>query len=248
MQRRGLSFRELLTLEMIGLAGLIILSYLVLVAYPKAVSAPATSQEPIQPVSPKVLSTPTPPPTWTPTNTPTITSTPTQTPTRLPTETPTATPTWPPTPTSMPTQTPTPTPTTTPRATRSANPFTCETSYRQPEYQQAWSGVAGRVQDLDGNPLPGYHAQVECPSVGVFTSRAGENAVYNAFYKSKAAWEQACNSAEYQAMEIRVQLFNDRPDANGTYRAVSELLMVNLLGNRSGSLGYVTCTLNWEGW
>lgn len=251
MGRRGLSFRDLLILELVGLAGLFFFSYLVLVAYPRELSNSASRQEPIESVAPTATSTSTPPPTWTPTDTPTITSTPSPTPTRQPTQTPTVTPTWPPTPSTTPTIIPptsTVTPTTTPRATRSPNPFTCETTYKPPEYQQAWSGVAGHVQDLDGNPLPGYHAQVECPSVGVFTRRAGENELYNGFYGNEAAWEQACNSANYQAMEIRVQLFNDRPDADGTYRTVSEMIKVALLGNRSGSLGYVTCTLNWEGW
>ena len=58
----------------------------------------------------------------------------------------------------------------------------------------------------------------------------------------------AYNPAAYQAMEIRVQLFNDRAGADGEYKAVSEQVIVKLGGYASSSLGYVTCTLNWEDW
>jgi hypothetical protein len=102
------------------------------------------------------------------------------------------------------------------------------------------------VQDLDGNPLPGYYAQVKGPVNG--TVRAGEDPRFNAIYGSDAAWEQHQNHAAYQAMEIRVQLFNDVPEADGTYRAVSDVVVVQLGGYASASLGYVTCTLNWEDW
>ncbi len=176
-------------------------------------------------------------PTWTPTHTPTITPTPGPTNTRTPTLTPSATPTFP--------ATRTPTPTTGP--TRSPWPFTCEVELRRPEYD-SWSGVAGHVQDLEGNPLPGYIVQVQCPGAGTFTPRAGESERYNGIYGSQAAWEQACNPASYQTMDIRVQLFNSFPESDGTYRAVSEAMTAKLGGYASGSLGYVTCTLNWEDW
>lgn len=179
--------------------------------------------------------------TWTPTHTPAATLTPSPTNTRKPTPTPSVSPTFPPT------VEPTPTETTTPRATRSPWPFTCEVDLRRPEYDK-WSGVAGHVQDLDGNPLPGYHVQVQCPGAGTFTPRAGDNERYNVMYGSEAAWEQVCNPTRYQDMEIRVQLFNNYPNADGTYRAVSNVLAVNLGGYASASLGYVTCTLNWEEW
>lgn len=108
--------------------------------------------------------------------------------------------------------------------------------------------MAGHFVDLDGNPLPGYHAQVHCPGAGTFTPRAGDNNRYNLMYGNEAAWEQACNPGQYQAMEIRVQMFNDRPGADGNYRVVSEQLIVELGGFASRSLGYVVCTLNWENW
>jgi hypothetical protein len=135
----------------------------------------------------------------------------------------------------------------TPRATRSPYPFTCEISNRRPEYDR-WTGVAGHIEDLEGEPLPGYHARIECPGAGTFTKRAGGNNRHNLIYGNEAAWEQACNPTTYQAMQVRVQIFNDQPDADGSYRAVSEQLIVDLPGYASGSLGYVVCTLNWEEW
>ncbi len=175
------------------------------------------------------------PPTFTPTNTPTITPTSPPTPTRTPTKTPTITPTWPPTPTP------------TVRVTRSAYPFTCEVFYRRPEYGGQWSGVAGDFEDLDGNPLPGYHVRVECPGVGAFGLTAGDDPTYNAIYGSEAAWEQACNPVQYQRMEIRVQPLAMYPEADGvTWRQVGEEVIVQLPGYASGSLGYVVCTMNHE--
>jgi hypothetical protein len=108
--------------------------------------------------------------------------------------------------------------------------------------------VAGHFEDLDGNPLPGYHAQISCPSVGVFTHRAGDNDRYNLMYGNQASWEQACNPTRYQAMEIRVQMFNDQPGADGTYRAVSDQIIVGLGDYANRALGYIVCTLNWEEW
>jgi hypothetical protein len=119
--------------------------------------------------------------------------------------------------------------------------------YRRPEYG-AWSGVAGHVQDLDDNALPGYYVKLEGPVPNLPARRAGEDPRINAIYGNDAAWEQGYNPGAYQAMEIRVQLFNDRPGADGEYKAVSEQVIVKLGGYASSSLGYVICTLNWENW
>lgn len=205
---------------------------LIAVLNPFSLSTLAT---PIAFVTETPTSGPTKPLTWTPTNTPTITPIPGPTNTRTPTLTPSMTSTWPPTATP------------TPRVTRSPWPFTCEVQLRRPEYNE-WSGVAGHVQDLDETALPGYHVQVQCPGAGTFTSRAGESERYNGMYGSQAAWEQGCDPSGYRVMEIRVQLFNSVPEANGTYRAVSEQMIVKLGGYASGSLGYITCTLNWQDW
>ena len=135
-----------------------------------------------------------------------------------------------------------------PRVTRSPFPFTCQVKRRPPEYEIPWSGVAGHVQDLNGNALPGYFVKVECPSAGIVSLGAGQDVRFNQFYGSAAAWEQACDPTAYREMEIRVQLFNSRPETDGTYKAVSDMLYIELYGNRSTSLGYVTCTLNWQEW
>ena len=222
-------------------AGFLGLTIVTLIAYTIVLVDPHVSYNPFppaaEPETPAIagLTTPTLPPTWTPR--PTSTPRPTNTPraTYTPTGSPSPSPTWPPTFTP------------TPRITRSAYPFTCEVQLRRPEYD-AWSGLAGHVQDIDGNPLPGYYARVECPGVGEFNLGAGEVERYNLMYGSDAAWEQACNPIAYQAMEVRFQLFNNRPSADGTYRAVSEQMSVELPGYMSASLGYVVCTLNWEEW
>jgi hypothetical protein len=184
---------------------------------------------------PTSTETPTPGvPTWTPT------STPTELP---PTNTPRPTATFTPVPTFPPTHTPTPTDTATPRATQSPWPFTCEVELLRPEYED-WSGVAGHIQDLDGNPLPGYFVKLEGP-ISVPAVRAGENSRINAIYGSEAAWEQPYNPSAYQAMTIRVQLCRLLTDE---CQVVSDVITVELGGYASGSLGYVTCTKNWEDW
>ncbi|HIE39186.1 MAG TPA: hypothetical protein EYH30_02405 [Anaerolineales bacterium] len=217
MNQRGSGLFNMLSLVLVGLTGITLICYLVVLVYPTVFFNPFPPGREIGLVSPTPTPTPALPPTYTPTNTPTIT------------------PTWPPTPTP------------TPRATRSPYPFTCEVEYRRPEYD-SWSGVAGHIQDLDGNPLPGYHVKTEGAGLSPPAVRAGADSRINTIYGSDAAWEQAYNPGAYQAMGIRVQLFNDHPDPDGSYRAVSDVLTVNLPGYASGSLGYVVCTLNWEDW
>jgi hypothetical protein len=233
MNRRA-SVLNILSISLLGLTLITVACYLLVLINPYMALNPFPPGR-IGQVTPAPEGTPTVdvPPTWTPTSTPTVTSTPTPRPTRTPTAIPSPTATWPPT------NTPTP------RATRSPYPFTCEILYRRPEYDH-WTGVAGHFENLDGIPLPGYHAQVECPGAGTFTSRAGGNERFNLIYGNEAAWEQACNPAQYQPMEIRVQMFNDRPSADGTYRPVSERMIVQLGGFASRSLGYIVCTYNWE--
>jgi hypothetical protein len=183
--------------------------------------------------------TPTPPiPTWTPTNTPTITPTPGPTNTRTPTLTPSVTPTFMPTFTFPPTNTPTP------RVTRSPLPFVCSVDYRVPEYG-LWTGVAGQIEDLDGEPLPGYYVVVEGPG-NPPAIQAGRDARINSIYNSEAAWEQAFNPTAYQAMDIRVQLCRPNPDPSQPCIAISNEVDIHLGGYASSSLGYVTCVKNWE--
>jgi hypothetical protein len=179
-------------------------------------------------------------PTWTPTLEPTATETPPAEGTRTPTKTPTVTPTF------RSTSTPV---SPTPRATRAAWPFTCEVDWRRPEYGSPWSGVAGHVQDLDATPLPGFYVQVECcQGCGVKAVQAGGDPFYVAMYGNQAAWEVACDATGYVPLEVRVQMFDSMPDDQGVYAPVSEQTVVTLGGYAGTSLGYVTCTLNWEDW
>ena len=244
MPSKRLSIFDWLTVATLGLSVITLLGYLVLFIHPYVFFNPYPPPRPaeIAAATATPASSPTPPPTYTPTGTPTVTLPPSPRPTRTPTRMPTATPTWPPTPTQTPTQT------TTPQPSRSPLPFVCELAYQQPPYTSPWSGVAGHFQNQNGNPLPGYHAQVECPGAGTFTLRAGADERLNNIYGNPAAWEQSCNPTAYQPMEVRVRLFNDHPDPDGTTQQVSELVIVQLRGDIYGSLGYVTCTLNWQGW
>jgi hypothetical protein len=182
--------------------------------------------------------------TWTPTPIPTETPIPPPTNTRLPTLTPSVTPTFPPPP---PTATFPATSTPTPRVTRSADwPFTCEVQLRRPEYGNPWTGVAGQLQDLDGNPLPGYLIRVEGPIPNLPPLQAGADQRINAIYGNEAAWEQAFNPGAFQEMEVRVQVFV--PVGENLGEAASDVVTVNLRGYASSSLGFVICTLNWDDW
>jgi hypothetical protein len=114
-----------------------------------------------------------------------------------------------------------------------------------PEYG-AWTGVAGHLQDLDGNPLPGYLIKVEGPIPNLPPIQAGADGRINAIYGSEAAWEQSFNPGAYQAMQVRVQVFV--PVGANVGEAASDVVVIDLRGYASSSLGYVTCTLNWDDW
>jgi hypothetical protein len=142
--------------------------------------------------------TPTPTPwrtaaaTWTPTTTPTVT--PTAPPSFTPTVTPTPGPTTPP-PTRAPTATPTP------RVTRSPYPFTYDLSYETPIYGCAWTGVAGTVEDIDGNPLEGYPIHVWGGGIDTVVYSGGKPAY------GTSGWEQFFNNAPMEVNGVfRVQI------------------------------------------
>ena len=170
---------------------------------------------------------PTPVPTWTPTNTPTITPTPLPSKTATRTLTPSVTPTFPPT------RTPTP------RVTRSPWSFTHEMRLGFPQYGCSWTGVAGQVEDLDGNPLTGYPVHVWGAGIDVVVT-SGTDARFNTIYGHQAAWEQFFDSTP-KSMEIRVQLHDPyRSD----HPPISEEVVISLPGYCGGALGYVTFTQN----
>lgn len=231
---------NLLAVLFLGLTGVLTLAYLVVLVNPYVPYNPFPPSHirawaELSP-TPTATFTPLLPPTWTPTPTGTATPIPSPTATRTPTPTPSPTPTWPPTPTP------------TPRVTRAPYPFTCEVEYRSNPYGIPWSGVAGHLQDLDGNPLPGYNIGVTCPGLETMNSVAGADARINLIYGSDAAWERACDPSAYRALEIRLRVYDKYPNPDGTYRAVSDWVIVQLGDWSTRSLGYVTCTLNWDEW
>lgn len=185
---------------------------------------------------PTSTSTPrvTPIPTWTPTLVPTDTPLPLPTDTPGPTLTPSTTPTFPPSPTFPPTATPTP------RVTRSPRPFTYDVTLRSPQYGGcSWTGVAGKVEDLDGNPLSGYLVHVWGAGLDEVLV-AGANQRFNTVYGSEAAWEQFFGPNP-KAMEVRVQLHDPfRED----HLPVSEEIVIDFPGYCGGALGYVVFTKN----
>ncbi len=170
--------------------------------------------------------------TWTPTVTPTVTPTP------PPSFTPTVTPT--PAPTDLaPTPTPTPTETSappTPRVTRSPYPFTYEIFYETPLYGCAWMGVAGTVQDIDGNPLTGFPIHVWGGGIDTVVY-SGDKQLYG-----DSGWEQFFNSAPMEARGIfRVQIHaRDNPN----HPPVSQEIVLNFPGYCSGSMARIVFTKN----
>lgn len=188
-------------------------------------------------VLPTATETPTPGvATWTPTHTPTK-SPPTDTPT--PTLTPSVTPTFPPSPTFPPTATSTPTASPTPRVTRSAWLFTYELSLRSPQYGCSWTGIAGHVQDLDGNPLIGYPVHIWGAGIDVVVT-SGSDARFNTIYGNQAAWEQFF-APEPKSFQARVQLHDPYRDA---HPPISEEIVIDMPGYCGGALGYVVFTQN----
>jgi len=130
--------------------------------------------------------------TWTPTVTPTVTPTPPAS--FTPTITPTPEPTTPP-PTRAPTATPTP------RVTRSPWPFSYEVTYETPYYGCAWMGVAGTVEDIDGNPLTGYPIHVWGGGIDTVVN-SGDKQVYG-----DSGWEQFFDSTPREVNGVfRVQV------------------------------------------
>lgn len=163
------------------------------------------------------------PPTWTPTATATVTPTP------PPTFTPTVTPTPSPSPTLKPTETPTP------RATRSPFPFTYEIQYETPYYGCNWAGVAGIIQDLDGNPLQGYPVHVWGGGLDLVVY-SGDKTMYGA-----AGWEQFFNNYPIEISgEFKVQLH----DKNAPHAPLSEQITLDFTGYCSKSMAYIVFTKN----
>jgi len=108
-----------------------------------------------------------------------------------------------------------------------------------PQYGCSWTGVAGHVQDLDGNPLIGYPVHVWGAGIDAVVN-SGADARFNTIYGNKAAWEQFFD-AKPKPMEIKVQLHDPYRD---DHLPISEEIIVNMPGFCGAGLAYVTFTQN----
>lgn len=219
---------NLLSLVMLGLTVITLLCYISIAINPFLPFNPFPPDR----VGAFVVATETPlptvpPATWTPTATPTITPTP------PPSFTPTITPT--PEPTSPP-PTRTPTPTVTPRVTRSPYPFTYELTYETPLYGCSWMGVAGTVQDIDGNPLIGYPIHVWGGGIDTVVN-SGSKQMYG-----DAGWEQFFNNQPQELKGVfRVQIHSrDNPN----HPPISQEIVLDFPGFCSQSLARIVFIKN----
>jgi hypothetical protein len=110
---------------------------------------------------------------------------------------------------------------------------------QSPQYGCSWTGVAGIVQDLDGNPLIGYPVHVWGAGVDVVVT-SGADARFNTIYGSQAAWEQFFDGSP-KSMEVRVQLHDPY---GSSHLPISEEVVLNFPGYCGAGLGYVVFTQN----
>lgn len=216
---------NVLTYVMLGATACLVVFY-TLIGFSVYNPFPPPTLAAMLPVETPTPGGPTRPPTWTPTNTPTITLTPGPTNTPTITLTPSTTPTFPPT------RTPTP------RVTRSQWSFTYEVELKMPPLGCNWTGVAGHVQDLDGNPLIGYPVHIWGPIDTVVSS--GSDAGLNTRYGNEAAWEQFLDASP-KPMYVRVQLHDPYRD---DHLPISEEIIIEMPGYCGAALAYVVFTQN----
>jgi hypothetical protein len=108
-----------------------------------------------------------------------------------------------------------------------------------PQYGCNWTGVAGHVQDLDGNPLQGYPVHIWGAGIDqVVTS--GADARFNTIYANQAAWEQFFDNKPKE-FDVRVQLHDPYRD---DHLPISEEIVIRMPGYCGGALAYVVFTMN----
>jgi hypothetical protein len=113
-------------------------------------------------------------------------------------------------------------------------------SFQRAEYGGcSWTGVAGAVQDLDGEPLPGYLVHVWGAGIDEVVV-AGGNQRFNTIYGSAAAWEQFFGPNP-QVMEVHVQLHDPY---GADHLPISEEIVIDFPGACSRALAYVVFTKN----
>ena len=99
--------------------------------------------------------------------------------------------------------------------------------------------MAGHVQDLDGNPLQGYHVRVWGAGLDVVHT-AGADTRFNTIYGNQAAWEQFFDNKP-KLMQVFVQLHD--PFREG-HPPISDEIVLDFPGYCGGALGYIVFTLN----
>ena len=108
-----------------------------------------------------------------------------------------------------------------------------------PPYGCGWTGVAGHVQDLDGNPLQGYPVHVWGAGIDVVVT-SGVDARFNTIYGNQASWEQFFDSKP-KMFQVRVQLHDPyRSD----HLPISEEIVIDMPGYCGGAVAYVVFTAN----
>jgi hypothetical protein len=202
--------------------------------FPPVAWVPPSSPAEGQSATATVVPTFTPPLTFPPTWTPTLTLVPTATGTRRPTSTAVPpTPTW----------TPIPTATRPPQFALRQDPIFVETLYQSAKGW--WTGVAGEVSDLDGNPVTdvvirvqdnkGHSWDVVPGSAGNYAQRFGT--IYGGG-GSYAWWEQVLEGSCQQQIDVQVQLLK-----NGTPQ--SPLVKTKTTGDCNRGLVLVHFVKNW---
>jgi hypothetical protein len=234
---------NLLTFLILLLTGLVFACYLAVFVNPRLPINPfpprneSVATPPGQEVAAQTPAAPTftPPPTFPPTWTPTVTSVPTLTATPRPTSTPVP-----------PTVTPTPIPPT-PRPrqfTLRQDPiFVGQTLY--PGASGWWTGIAGEVSDLDGNPVTDVTIRIQDNKGHSWEATPGSAANYAQTYGttyggggSYAWWEQHLEGSCQQQITLQVQVWS-----GGQPR--SDLLTVKTSGVCERNLVLVHFVKNW---
>ncbi|MFW6115474.1 MAG: hypothetical protein ACOC7Y_00270, partial [Chloroflexota bacterium] len=112
--------------------------------------------------------------------------------------------------------------------------------FESPPYERcSWTGVAGRVQDLDGNPLPGYPIHIWGGGIDEVVV-AGADSRFNTIYGSQAAFEQFFGPSP-KVVEIHVQLHDPFREGNPP---ASDEIVIEMPGTCNQALAFVIFTQN----
>jgi hypothetical protein len=227
-----------LTLAALALTGVVIVLFILLLIFP-SLSPFGPRPEPTG-VALLFLPSPTPtvPPTWTPAASWTPGPTDTPWPTDTPMSSPTASPIPGPTSTFPPTWTPE-APPSTPLPTRSNYPFALQNN--QLEYTQYffgsdcnWLGIAGLVEDKDGNPIVGQPVVLNGGGFQNHVTYSGHAPAYG-----ESGWEHFLDNKVKEG-DFIIQLYNN----NG--EPISDQINVRTRQDCRGNLIWIVFEKNWD--